>query len=98
MIPFPQDKKYNIIYADPAWNLKLIPIKEKRKVQKIIMIVWIVKDIKNLPVKNIADENSILFIWVIYPILEQAFKVIQNWGFKYSTCAFSWIKKNKKVR
>lgn len=29
------------------------------------------------------------------PNLPEAFKVIDAWGFKYKTCAFTWIKKNK---
>jgi N6-adenosine-specific RNA methylase IME4 len=51
-------------------------------------------DICKLPIKNIADDNCILFLWVTYPMLEDCFKVINAWGFKYSTCGFVWIKEN----
>ena len=54
------------------------------------------EDIKNLPVKNISDKNCILFLWVTYPLLEAGLLTIKEWGFNYKTCAFSWIKKNKK--
>ena len=94
-IPFP-DKKYNIIYADPAWRFKTYSNKGKKKSPENHYDCMDIKDIKNLPVKNIADENSILFLWVIYPLLEQALEIIQDWEFTYKTCAFSWIKKNKK--
>ena len=54
------------------------------------------EEICNLPIKNIADENCILFLWVTFPILQDCFKVIESWGFKYSTCGFNWVKRNKK--
>jgi N6-adenosine-specific RNA methylase IME4 len=54
-----------------------------------------IEDICNLPIKDIAADDSVLFLWVTYPILDSAFKVIESWGFKYSTAAFVWVKKNK---
>lgn len=35
------------------------------------------------------------FLWVTYPVLQEAFRVIEAWGFTYSTAAFVWVKKNK---
>lgn len=55
-----------------------------------------VKDICNLPVKRIADDNCILFMWVTFPKLNECFDVIKAWGFEYKTVAFVWIKENKK--
>ncbi len=55
-----------------------------------------IEDIKNMPVDDIADKNCILFIWVTYPLLKQGLDTITAWNFKYKTCGFSWIKKNKK--
>ena len=43
-------------------------------------------------------HDCILFIWVIDPMLPEAIKVIESWGFKYKTVAFTWVKKNKKSR
>lgn len=53
------------------------------------------KDICSLPVKNIADENCILFMWVTLPKLNEFMKVINAWGFEYKSTAFVWCKKNK---
>ena len=55
-----------------------------------------IEDIKNLPIQNIAEENSILFLWVTFPNLQEGLDVIKSWGFKYKTLGFSWIKTNKK--
>ena len=96
MIPFPK-KKYNIIYADPPWTYKVWSGKGKEKKSAENHYDCMTdEDIKNLPIKNISDENSILFLWVTYPLLKVGLLTIKEWGFNYKTCAFSWIKKNKK--
>lgn len=45
-----------------------------------------------LPVGELAADNCVLFLWTCWPIMEQAFRVIDAWGFTYKTCAFSWMK------
>tara|TARA_R110002012_G_scaffold70810_1_gene182155 strand:+ start:193 stop:756 length:564 start_codon:yes stop_codon:yes gene_type:complete len=91
------NKKYNIIYADPAWSFKSYSqtntMKNVNKHYKTMNI----KDIKNLPVNKIADKNCILLLWVTYPNLIKGIETIKSWGFTYKTCGFSWIKKNKKA-
>jgi len=94
MIPFP-NKKYNIIYADPAWTFTFWSDKASRKVSNHYNLMKS-EDIYNLPVNDIADNNCILFIWVTYPNLLEGLETIKRWGFKYKTCGFSWVKKNKK--
>lgn len=54
------------------------------------------EEIKSLPIKNIASENCMLFLWVTFPNLQEGLDVIKSWGFKYKTIGFSWIKTNKK--
>lgn len=54
------------------------------------------EDICNLPVKEIAADDSILFIWATFPNLKEALEVIDAWGFEYKTVAFVWVKQNKK--
>lgn len=44
-----------------------------------------------MPVENITEDNSVLFIWVTSPILEECFEVINSWGFKYKS-SFVWDK------
>ena len=54
------------------------------------------QDIEELPINKIAKNNSVLFIWATFPCLEQALELIKKWGYTYKTCAFTWIKKNKR--
>ena len=91
MMPFP-NKKYQIIYADPPWKYWMGGNKNQSKYynREACQVIC------NLPVKNIADENFVLFLWVTFPILDKVFKVIESWGFNYSTCAFVWVKGRKK--
>ena len=44
---------------------------------------------------GIASDNCILFMWATYPMLREALKVIEAWGFTYKTVAFNWVKQNK---
>lgn len=95
-------KKYKIIYADPAWsyNDKLGNDVAWGGVnnEKTGYITQSKDWIKNLNVNNIADKDSVLFIWAVSPLLPDAFEVMRAWGFKYKTVAFVWSKEtvNKK--
>lgn len=85
------DKKYNIVYADPPWQYW----ESGNKNQSLHYTTMTVDEICNLPVKDITADDCILFLWVTYPILKEAFKVIESWGFEYSTAGFVWVKRNK---
>ena len=50
------------------------------------------EEIKALPVGEVAADDSVIFLWVTWPTLEQAMSLISAWGFTYKTCAFSWMK------
>ena len=80
--------KYNIIYADPAWTFYAGGYKNQSQHYDTMSI----DEICNLPVKDLSADNCILFLWVTFPILPDAFKVIESWGFTYSTIGFVWVK------
>jgi N6-adenosine-specific RNA methylase IME4 len=42
------------------------------------------EDIKDLSVKELAEDNAVLFMWATAPLLEEAFEVVNAWGFKYN--------------
>ena len=54
-------------------------------------------DICSLPVADIAAANSVLFLWITFPNLQESFRVIKLWCFEYRTVAFVWVKRNKKA-
>ncbi len=92
-----QNKKYEIVYADPPWQYKVYSDKGKGRSAESHYQTMKIEDICNLPVRNITAPNSVLFMWVTFPTLLDGLKVIEKWGFKYKTIAFVWIKQNKKT-
>ena len=90
------NKKYNVIYADPPWTFKTFSDKGKDRSPENHYNVMSLKDICNLPINKISSDNSVLLMWVVDPLLDKAFKVIEAWGFKYKTVGFTWAKTNKK--
>jgi site-specific DNA-methyltransferase (adenine-specific) len=95
-------KKYNIIYADPAWSFgdrlrssKKIENKEQYLNLELHYPTMKTKDICNLKVNEISEKDSVLFLWTTDAHLPDALKVIEDWGFKYKTIAFIWNKKEK---
>jgi len=89
-------KKYNVIYADPPWTFKTFSDKGKDRSPENHYNVMSLKDICNLPISKIANDDSVLLMWVIDPLLDKAFEVINAWGFKYKTVGFTWAKTNRK--
>ena len=90
---FNTDKKYQIIYADPPWFYA--NCKKRMKYGGAVIDKYPTlktEDIKNLPIQNICDDASILFLWVTFPRLKEALGVIDSWGFQYRTIGFAWIK------
>lgn len=87
------NKKYNIIYADPPWDIKKIKRKVRPNQVEMDYPTMKLEDIKNLKVQNLTEENCVLFLWTIQKYLKNAFDVMQEWGFKYQR-TITWDKKN----
>lgn len=88
------DVKAGVIYADPPWTQKTWSKKglDGRPQHYDRMSL---QDICDLPIHRIADKDCHLFLWTTSPHLQQAFKVIEAWGFQYSSVAFTWAKLRK---
>lgn len=89
-------RKYNIIYADPPWSYawgkgknggNFAPEKHYQTMST--------DEICKLDVKSLADKNCALLLWATMPCLPDAIRVMKEWGFKYKTCAFTWVKTKK---
>lgn len=89
-------KKYKIIYADPPWQYRVYSKKGQGKSAENHYHTMNIKDIMALPVDKIADKDCILFLWITFPCLKEGIEVMERWGFKYKTCGFNWVKRNKK--
>jgi len=80
--------KYRVIYADPPWEYKNSGFTTSAENHYKTMPT---DEICNLPIKDLADENAVLFLWATNPLLEDALRVCKAWGFTYKT-NFVWIK------
>jgi len=88
---FKTKETFRVIYADPAWSYN-----DKQDTPKLggaskHYDTMTINQLSKLPVNKIAENNSVLFLWVTSPLLEDAFKIISSWGFKYKT-SFIWDK------
>jgi len=88
VIPFPE-KKYKTIYADPPWPERGGG-KIKRGADRHYKLMT-VKQILELPVSSIAEDNCHLYLWTTNNYLPDALNVMVAWGFKYKT-TITWEK------
>jgi len=89
-------KKYEIIYADPAWQYKTKEILAKKsilngKINRHYGTMTIA-ELERLPMDSLSDKNCMLFMWVVSPMLDDGIDLMKKWGFKYSTIDFIWHK------
>ncbi|MBQ4269466.1 MAG: modification methylase [Clostridia bacterium] len=105
--PVLPNKKYQVIYADPPWDYggkmqydKTTIKSENENFEREIFIssatfkypTLKLKELEQLNVKSIADDDCILFMWTTGPQMENAIKLGTAWGFEYKTVAFVWDK------
>jgi len=86
---------YGAILADPPWGFKTWSGPEKKVASRGTVAPYRTMEmdaIRALPVDRLAGEDCALFLWVVWPTLPDAVKLIEAWGFEYKTCAFAWLK------
>lgn len=90
-------KKYQIIYADPAWSFN-----NKNTGGSMISgadahyKTMSVTDMSKIPVNDMADENCTLFMWWVGSQPKEAIMLAESWGFTIKTMTgFNWVKTSK---
>src|SRR5271166_4678336 len=79
-------KKFTTILADPPWRFqnstgKVAP--EHRRLSRYGTMS--LKEIKALPVSDIARETAHLYLWVPNALLPDGLAVMEAWGFSYKS-------------
>lgn len=87
--------KFEVIYCDPPWEFRTRSQKGKGKSAEQHYPCMKLKDIFELPVKEIAAADCALFLWTTGPHLHNAFKLLEEWHFQYKALAFDWLKLTK---
>lgn len=94
--PLPNDR-FAIIYADPPWDykgqLQHAGAGNGDTGGAVRHYPTVTLDaLKTLPVSDIAEDDSLLFLWATSPHLDQAIELGKAWGFEWATVAFIWDK------
>lgn len=93
--------KYNVILADPPWDYGGPNMVRKRGGEFVQTgnsasinhyPSMKLQQLMDLPVPSMCDDECILFMWTTGPMLANAVKVAEAWGFKYGQVAFVWDK------
>lgn len=92
MIPFP-DKKYDVIYADPPWPMKKIRRKVRPNQIEMDYPIMSISDIRDLPIKQLGQPDSTLWLWTTHRFLLEALKCMELWGYRYQRL-ITWDKQN----
>ena len=82
--------KYRVIYADPPWNYGNSGLDDYGHAERHYPTMSI-QELCEMEISDILDDNAVLFLWVTSPLLEDSFKIIKAWDFKYKT-SFVWDK------
>ena len=86
LMSFTGGNKYKTIYADPPWQFqnrtgKVAP--EHKRLNRYSTMT--LEEIKALPISDIADDKSHLYLWVPNALLPEGLEVMKAWGFEYKT-------------
>ena len=87
MLNFP-DKKYGIIYIDPAWNYDENWGNGSAKHHYESMSM---KELLELPISKIADKNCHLYLWYTNSFVKEAHELCEKWGFNYKITKNIWF-------
>ena len=82
--------KYRVIYADPPWAYTTQLSEGYGSVQNHYPTMTD-DELLSLPVAEIADENSIIYLWATSLYLPLGIQLLKTWGFNYKG-SFVWDK------
>lgn len=81
---------YSTIVADPPWGYegRTAPWRSTSEASYSLMTLG---EIMALPVADLAAPNAHLYLWAVLPMMAEAYRVIDAWGFTADT-ALTWCK------
>ncbi len=87
--------RYGTILADPPWRFanntgKVAP--EHKRLSRYKTLSF--EEIMEIPVNDIAEKQSHLYLWIPNALLAQGLETMERWGFTYKT-NITWYKIRK---
>lgn len=92
---FKPEKRYGVILADPPWLWSTWSDKGREKTPDAHYPCMDMKSLLELPVRDWALPDCMLFMWAVDAMLPQALDLMSAWGFEYKTVGFYWVKRTK---
>jgi len=89
--PLP-DGPYDLLYPDPPWPFRTYSNKGQGRSASRHYSTMSIDALKQLPIGDIAEPNSVMVMWVYDPLLPECIEVLQAWSFKFVTRPFTWVK------
>jgi N6-adenosine-specific RNA methylase IME4 len=86
--------RFGAILCDPPWHFEAWSRNGYDRHPSRHYHTMATGDICALPVRDLAADDCVLFLWTTWPLLEAGLETIRAWGFRYKTCAFDWLKAN----
>lgn len=85
--------KYKVILADPPWQYRdKARAGERGAEYKYTCMSEIALREMRYYIPSISDIDCTLLLWSTMPMLPVCLSVIDAWGYKYKTVAFTWVK------
>lgn len=88
----PHGAGYRVLYADPPWAFATWSHRGQGKGASQHYETLDIDGLCALKLGACAAPDAALFMWVVQPLLPEALRVIEAWGFTYKTVAFYWVK------
>jgi N6-adenosine-specific RNA methylase IME4 len=87
---------FGAILADPPWHFAAwaSPPYGKGRAAESHYGTMKEAEIAGLRIVDLAADDCVLFMWACWPMIEQAFRIIEAWQFDFKTCGFCWVKGN----
>lgn len=83
--------KYSVILADPPWAFKAYSQNGMDRSPENHYPTMSIEDIMDMPIGDLSERNSVLFMWATAPLLPEAINILKVWGFTYKT-HLVWVK------
>jgi len=78
-------KKYNTIVIDPPWNISMTGKvkREENRSETLPYRTMTIEEIKNIPLKNIANIGCHVYCWTTNKMLHETFHILKSWGVNF---------------
>lgn len=92
-----KNKLFDIVYADPPWDYQGQTQHAGTKSSDTgsatrHYATMTARDLAKLELLEVCRPDCLLFMWTTNPHLDQAIRLLGDWGFAYATVAFVWDK------